>query len=454
MNPKKTLYLTTALLLISASIFRIFFLDLVEFKADEAYTVYELESFYASPYLMEVGPISSTKVYNPPFYNYLMIVLSFFSREPQVLSFIIGLISTICVPIFYLLVRKYYSNQIALWSALLMALSPISILYSRKIWNTNLLLPFCLAYFYFLHQVILKKDKKSYLGLFLTLILASQIHLSALFLTVALTVCLLIWKKKINFKAALIGILLALIPALPYLYRQFPVCIDCQALFSYQSSNLSFDPENFIRPFQIVNGIYFQDSLGTDYQLFLDQYPYVKVLNVIFVFEFLIPILGIILLIKQKSKFIFIPVIMGLMVLILFITRTPAYIYHTITISPFIYLFYALSLESLGKRFKSNLLPILILIIILVSNFIFQASFIKFISEKKDIKGYYGPIFSLTDEFVKKQIMPYQSLPDYQRIRIFALAFSQFPPFHLRMAEYFSQHGQSELATQELNMMK
>ena len=435
---KRDFWIVLALFL-SAGFFRIFFLDLIEFKADEAFTIYEMENFFSSPYLMQVGPISSTKVYNPPLYNYLMIVLSSVSREPQFISFLIALINSICIPLFYLVVKKFYPAKIALIASVLMALSPLSILYSRKIWNTNLLMPFCLAYFYFLHQIALKNDKKAYFGLFLSLILASQIHLSSFFLTLAILGTLFILKKKINIKTTLLGVIIALIPVISYLYRQVtsnPICIDCQAILNYQSSNLSFDPGNFIRQFQIIGGIYFWDSLGTDYNLFLSNYPIIKFLNFVFTLEYLIPLIGIFLLIKYKSKYLFIPLILGLMATILFLTRTPSYIYHTIVASPLIFVFYALSLENLEKFFKSKKIVLLIFLIILISNIIFEIFFYKFLSEKKTIQGYYGPIFKITKEFVENKLAPYKDLPNFERIKIYGYVFSQYPDFEEQISKY------------------
>lgn len=440
------------LLFAASAIFRMFFLDLIEFKNDEALTVYQLENFYSHPYLMQTGPISSTKVYNPPFYNYLMIMLSFFSRDPQFLSFVIGLINTLCVPLFYLLVKKYYSNTTAILAAFLMALSPISILYSRKIWNTNLLMPFCLAYFYFLMQVIIKKDKKSYLGLFLTLVLMTQIHASGLFLTISTILTLIFLKRKINFKYALIGLILGLIPALPYFYREIssnPICIDCQAFIKYQSSNLNFDFGNILRPFQVVNGVYFFDPLGLDYNLFLEKFPLIKFINLVFYLEYAVPVLGIYLLIKYKSKHLYLLLISGLVILLLILTRSTSYIYHTRIISPLIILVYALSLELMQKFFKSKKIALAIFLIISLSNIIFEISFYKFLFDKKIIKGDYGPIFAVTKTYAQNQIEPYKDLPNYQQIKIYSYVFSVFPDFHYHLGEYFAKNNRQDLAILE-----
>lgn len=90
-----------------------------------------------------------------------------------------------------------------------------------------------------------------------------------------------------------------------------------------------------------------------------------------------------------------------------------------------------------------------IILIILISNVIFETSFDKFISEKKVIKGYYGPIFAVTKAFAQEQIQAYASLPNYQQIKIYAYVFSQFPPFHARLGEYFAQINKPDLADLE-----
>src|SRR3990167_7045496 len=96
-----------------SSIFRLSNLDLIEFKSDEATTVYQTVQFFESPYLIERGLISGTGVYNFPLFNYLMVALGVFSKDPQFLSGMIALINSLLVAVFFLMVKKFYGQLTA-----------------------------------------------------------------------------------------------------------------------------------------------------------------------------------------------------------------------------------------------------------------------------------------------------------------------------------------------------
>lgn len=126
------------IILLGAAFLRILYLDLIEFKLDEATIVYQTVQFYLNPYLIQRGLISGLGVYNFPLFNYLIILIAIFSRDPQFISFLIALINTILIPFFYLIIRRYYNHMTAVFVAFLLAFSPWAVLFSRKIWAQDL----------------------------------------------------------------------------------------------------------------------------------------------------------------------------------------------------------------------------------------------------------------------------------------------------------------------------
>ncbi|MFH0936768.1 MAG: hypothetical protein V1808_00535 [Candidatus Daviesbacteria bacterium] len=443
------------LVFIVAAIFRIFFMDLIEFKFDEAFNVYQLTQFYLHPSINFHSGLSSSGMHNFPLLHYLLIILGVFSRDPQYLSFVIALINTVLVVIFYLVIRKFYGNFVAIMSSLVIATSPWCILYSRKIWHPDLTLIFLIPAFYFLHKIIFNKNHKAQIPLFAFLVLLIQQHFSGVYLLILTIVVLIISKIKINIKYFIIGVCLGLIPALPWILYNLsatPFCPDCKAYIAYQGQPQNFDFNNFLRPVQILNGLYFEDALGEDWNLFLEQYPQIKVFNVIFWLEGLIFLLGIVFIFLFNKKYIFLLIYLLGIPLIYFITRNPPRMHYFVILLPILAVVFGLTFKQVFNLTKTSFLKYLVLsifIILILINLIFESYFYQFLASKKDIKGNFGPIYPLTRDFVSKKLAPYSFFPDYEELRSYAYVFAKPEILHPKLGEYFLQKKQITFATLE-----
>ena len=416
------------IIFICAAIFRLTFLDLIEFKLDEARDVYEMVNFYRQPHLFQLGPIQSTGVYNPPLWYYFLTIISLPSRDPQYLSFMMGLLNSLAVAAFYLVVRKFYGQKVGVAAGLLLAFSPWAILFSRKIWAPDLIFPLMVPLFYILHKLFLDKTytavyKMNFFWISLLLSLLAQLHASGLFLAVVsiivITIITVIQKIKVSWKGAGLGLLISLIPLLPYLAYQIQTgCADCQAFFSYQSEERQFDTNNFLRPFQLINGSSYHLVLGDDYEIFLAQFPVIKFFNMLFLLEFTLGILGIIYILRAQredtskniivskvgslppkagsNNNLFLLIYLGVVPLLYFISKTPAHLYYFLILAPVSILLYALGIAYLGRVSKNLWIPTFVGMTVVVINIIFEISFYQFLSEKQNIQGDYGPVYRLT----------------------------------------------------------
>lgn len=398
------------LIIIIASVFRIFYLDLIEFKFDEAYNVYQLNQFKLTHVLSFHSGLSSSGMHNFPLLHYLLIFLGIFSQDPQYLTFLIALINVILVGLFYIFVRKFYGNIVAVSSALLLASSPWAILYSRKIWHPDLILLFLLPAFYFLHKLTIPNNiKRSSLLLFLFLTLLFQQHFSGFYFLILTPFILAICKIKFSFKYAFIGLVLGLIPALPYISYNLsstPICIDCRAFFSFQNEIKTFDYSNFIRPSQILTGLFFEDALGNNMPEFLSIYPLLNLFNKIFLLEFILPILGAFYILKFHKKYRFILFYLFIP-FIYFLTKNPARMYYFIVLMPVMLILFGSAFQLFFKLTKNIIVKILIIILLILiigSNLLFEFYFYQYLTNKKIIDGNYGTIYSVTKNYVESQI--------------------------------------------------
>lgn len=448
------------ILLVLSSIFRLSNLDLIEFKSDEATTVYQIIKFFDSPYLISRGLISGTGAYNFPLFNYLMIPLAFVSRDPLFLSGIIAFINSLLVVLFFFMVKKYYGHLVAIFASMLLAFSPWGVIFSRKIWAQDLIFLFMIPFLWLLHELVLFKNTKVILPLFLLLTLLIQLHGSGIFLSITTILILLVLRVKVNLRDAFLGILIGLIPAIPYILFQInynPFCPDCETFMKYQKSYRIFDFNNFLRPFQIIGGLGYYFVLGKNYAEFISTYPLVNLLKYIFASSILVILSGLSLIIIKKRKYLYLVVYFLAIPFLYFITKTPGYMHYYVVIMPASVLLFAISLKTVYSFARNNFLKISVIayfLLFLISNISFLTYFYNFLEFKKQIDGDYGPIYSVTKNLIDKQLSLYQNLSYYPKLKSYALIYAQSPDFHQKLGEFFISSGETDLAEIEFSKAK
>ena len=417
MNLLQSKILWIVVIFVAAASFRLTNLELVEFKLDEARDVLEMERFFNEPYFIQRGTIQSTGVYNPPIWYYVLNIISLPSRDAQYLSFMIALLNCGAVAGFYFVVRKYYGQTVGIFSGLLLAFSPWAILMSRKIWAPDLIMVFLVPWLYFVHIILRNSPRRSpsatvrgvpweWFWVVLLLSLMAQLHASGMFLAVAAFVGLLVLRVKMNWKFALLGLMVSLITYLPYVAYQIQnSCPDCQTFVSYQSEEVGVDGNVFLRPFQLLGGSSFEIVLGSDFQLFADSYPLIRIINMFFLVVILGMFAGIGYLIKgyKRKEYLFLLIVSGVVTLLYFITKTPAHMHYFLIVLPIMILIFSVGLSRLGgKRFW---IPACAGMTVVIVNIFFMMTFYEFLSLKKDINGDYGTIYSLSKEQAQERNM-------------------------------------------------
>lgn len=442
--------------LLGAAFFRVFFLNLIEFKLDEATTVYQTVQFFISPHVIQRGLISGIGAYNFPLFNFLVILLGLFSRDPQFISFLIALINTILVPIFYLIIKKYYDQVTAVFAAFLLAFSPWAVIFSRKIWAQDLILLLFLPFFILLHELIIKRKVQLTMPLFILLALLTQLHASGLFLAFATILIFFILRVKINIKQALIGILVGFIPVIPYIVFQLtanPICPDCEAFWKYQQSQRSFDIYSFIRPFQLMNGQGYHFILGNNYDDFVAYFPLLNMLKYFFLSSFLIPLAGVIFILTKKRNYLFLILYLIIIPFLYFVTRTTAYMHYFVPLIPIVAIIYAISFSGFYNLTQTKILQVIVLLIFfcfIAANIIFLHSFYEYLSLREIINGDYGPIFSYTQKIIDDQIKQYSNLPYYSELQSFAYVYQKSTDFHYKLGMFFLKRGDVDLWEAEI----
>ena len=178
-----------AILAVAAGV-RLWRLDLMEFKGDEAQAcrlavqVVDVLKGHAVPgeHLPLVGLMASVGVPNPPLFVYLLAVPLVFFATPLAAAAMIALSNVGAVWLCAVIGRRYFSPRVGLVAAGLYALAPWAVIFSRKIWAQDLLPVFVGAFLLAAHAFLVDRRPRALLWLFLLAAAAVQLHFSALVL--------------------------------------------------------------------------------------------------------------------------------------------------------------------------------------------------------------------------------------------------------------------------------
>jgi hypothetical protein len=203
-------------ILLLAAFLRLNSPGVIEFKRDEANLSYLALNFARGHSLPLLGISSSVGVPNSPMSVYLFSLPYLLTSDPIVVTQFVGLLNVVAVLLTYLLTRRYYGAGAALLAALLYAISPWGVIYSRKIWAQDLLPPFALATL-FTGLLAFVDGKRWALWLCLPLLsITAQIHYSALLLV--FPIAYLIWSTRRRLdRVFALSVILAVAFAIPFI---------------------------------------------------------------------------------------------------------------------------------------------------------------------------------------------------------------------------------------------
>jgi 4-amino-4-deoxy-L-arabinose transferase-like glycosyltransferase len=215
-KPHTLEYVALAIILLVAGVARMGWPGLTEFKADEA-RLLGLALDMAEGQFQWRGISSSVGFPNFPMSVWLYALPLIVWPHPYAATLFTGLLNTISVFGCYWLVRRYWGATAALSAALLYAVSPWAIIYSRKIWAQDLLPLFVVGWAIGAALAFVESRRRWIVVHLLCLAVAIQIHLSAVALLPATGVFLFVFRRRVNWRMVAVGALLAMMTAAPFL---------------------------------------------------------------------------------------------------------------------------------------------------------------------------------------------------------------------------------------------
>lgn len=192
-------------------------LQYMEFKGDE-FNAFALAAAHLQHLVLpKVGLVSSTGLYNPPFFLELLWPPLLLSRDPVVVTGWIVLLNAAGIAGLAWMLKRMGGETIAWHTAAVIAVSPWLFILSRKIWAQDALFPFLIL----LHGLLLAYvgDRKPWriwvAGVVMALI--TQLHMSAWVMPLAIAAWLLLLRAWPRWRDIGIGAAAFVILYLPYI---------------------------------------------------------------------------------------------------------------------------------------------------------------------------------------------------------------------------------------------
>jgi 4-amino-4-deoxy-L-arabinose transferase-like glycosyltransferase len=206
------------LILILAGFLRLAFPAVTEFKADEA-RLYALAldmAQFKSFALRGIG--SSVGIPNFPMSVWVFSIPLFIWKHPYSATLFVGLLNTLAVYAGYRITRRYWGEAAALTAALLFAVSPWAVIYSRKIWAQDLLPLFVLGYVGTALAAFVDGRRWALLFHFVFLACVIQLHLSGVaFVPLTALMLVIFWKRiRSAWREIVLGMGAAIVLAIPF----------------------------------------------------------------------------------------------------------------------------------------------------------------------------------------------------------------------------------------------
>ena len=200
---------------------RLIWVNDMEWKFDEQWMFNKTQEVPKTGHWLSVGMESGGGIVNPGLSTAIFSAMAYFIHTPTGIATVVqwlNVISILCFLVFIAVKIEKEQRDIWLWGLALAAVSPLAVLFSRKIWAQDVLPIFCFLVIW--SNAYRKKGWGAFLwGLFGALI--GQIHMSGFFYAAGLAIFTIIYdyRNKQPFKWGywLVGSLIGSIGLIPWI---------------------------------------------------------------------------------------------------------------------------------------------------------------------------------------------------------------------------------------------
>ncbi|MBV9258081.1 MAG: glycosyltransferase family 39 protein [Ktedonobacteraceae bacterium] len=215
---------------------RLYRIDTAQYMTDHN-TFYQMAHNAVANGLWPIsGNRSSTGPLIPPLFIYLMMIPAAISPNPIAGNIFVALCNIAAVLLTYVFVRHYYGRLAATITALLYATAVNVIIFSRDIWQPDLLPLLMILLLFLLFRGVVQKKRYWFLPSVLLIAAMYQLHSTAVYLVVPLLVAIVLAFRTIRWRELPLTVLALLLFFSPYIYLEYRrQYIDILQLFQVAS---------------------------------------------------------------------------------------------------------------------------------------------------------------------------------------------------------------------------
>ncbi|MCL5997096.1 MAG: glycosyltransferase family 39 protein [Chloroflexi bacterium] len=204
-----------AVIVLLAASLRLYALDLIDVRFDEA-SAPQFALSIAQGQWLKVAPFSGSVANHPPVYLYTLALPYLFTRDFLAIAVYRSLLDVLAVGLCWVLCERYFNRRVATLAALLFAVAPWAVYFSR---NLGIIQPplFSVILLFGLLEALQRRNPWGWALAGLGLALCAGSHLSALYLVPVTIVAVLLGWRTLRPLPALVGLLPLLLLAFVYL---------------------------------------------------------------------------------------------------------------------------------------------------------------------------------------------------------------------------------------------
>ncbi len=288
--------ITILIILGIALILRFSSLKVIGFQADEAGNAELAYNVFRGNFPL-TGLATSTGIMHFPLLIYILSIPFLLSNNIIFGSLFICFVNIAAILIVYLIGKKYYNKFIGIMSSVLFAVSPWAVHYSIYVWSQDVMIPLLVFLYWALISFIKTGKGKSLMCAVFLSFYIFQLHFTAVTIFLVIIAVIIIKWRSISIKHLLLGILIGIIPMIPFfIYQEKTGFKDIKNLLLISKKYIvrteapgTFSPDGSLyrtkNPFNYtigtVNDGYFQDILGFDKEKFYKKVVLEKILSII-----------------------------------------------------------------------------------------------------------------------------------------------------------------------------
>ena len=205
------------LVVLVAAFLRFYKINTTEFDEDQAMLFRLAYDAVHHGLLPVTSNRSSIGLANPPGVIYLFMLPAALSSNPVWAAVMVGAFSVIAVALTYIFTRRYYGRVAALIASLLFAITFRQLIYTRFIWQPNLMAPFVVLLLFALYMGGVERRKGWLFPALLLMGILYQTHEITLLLAISLLVALVLAWRTVRWRDLVLAVVSLLILFSPFL---------------------------------------------------------------------------------------------------------------------------------------------------------------------------------------------------------------------------------------------